>query len=61
MQLSAAQKNGQRTEKRSLLFLSGANPHWPRKALEEMLQTHLDLTTGEVVGRLKAADIKAYA
>src|SRR5215471_2985822 len=44
-------------------FLSGANPHWSRKELEQMLQTHLDLTTGEVVGRLKkdwAADIKSY-
>jgi len=44
-------------------FLSGANPHWSKKELEQMLQTHLDLTTGEVVGRLKkdwAADIKSY-
>jgi hypothetical protein len=44
-------------------FLSGANPHWSKKELERMLQTHLDLTTGEVVGRLKkdwAADIKSY-
>ena len=44
-------------------FLSGANPYWPKKDLEHMLQTHLDLTTGEVVGRLRkdwAADIKSY-
>jgi phage terminase Nu1 subunit (DNA packaging protein) len=44
-------------------FLSGANPNWSRRSLEEMLQTHLDLTTAEVVGRLKqdwTADIKAY-
>lgn len=44
-------------------FLSGANPHWQRKALEEMLQVHLDLTSREVVARLGkdwAADIKAY-
>jgi phage terminase Nu1 subunit (DNA packaging protein) len=44
-------------------FLNGANPNWPRKTLEEMLQKHLDLTTGEVVGRLNkdwAADIQAY-
>jgi len=44
-------------------FLSGANPYWPKKDLEHMLQVHLDLTTGEVVGRIKkdwAADIKSY-
>jgi hypothetical protein len=44
-------------------FLSGANPNWPRKDLEGMLQKHLELTTGEVVGRLKkdwALDIKSY-
>ena len=35
----------------------------PKPELEAMLQKHLDLTTGEVVGRLKkdwAADIEAY-
>jgi hypothetical protein len=44
-------------------FLSGANPNWPKATLETMLQRHLDLTTGEVVGRLKkdwAADIRSY-
>lgn len=44
-------------------FLSGANPHWNRQELEGMLQKHLDLTTAEVVGRLRkdwAADIRAY-
>lgn len=43
--------------------MSSANPNWPKKTLEKMLQKHLDLTTGEVVGRLNkdwAADIKAY-
>jgi len=44
-------------------FLSGANPNWSRADLESMLQRHLDLTTGEVVGRLGgdwAGDIRAY-
>jgi hypothetical protein len=44
-------------------FLSGANPNWSREELEDMLQKHLDLTTGEVVGRLKkdwSADIRSY-
>lgn len=44
-------------------FLSGANPNWPRKDLDEMLQKHLELTTGEVVGRLTkdwALDIRSY-
>lgn len=45
------------------LFLSGANPHWPKKDLTDMLYIHLELTTGEVVSRLKkdwAADIDYY-
>jgi phage terminase Nu1 subunit (DNA packaging protein) len=44
-------------------FLSGANPNWHRKTVEDMLQKHLDLTTAEVVSRLAndwAADIKSY-
>lgn len=44
-------------------FLSEANPNWSKPDLESMLQKHLDLTTAEVVGRLKkdwAADISAY-
>jgi len=44
-------------------FLSGANPNWPKPVLTEMLDKHLELTTAEVVSRLKkdwAADIAAY-
>lgn len=44
-------------------FLSGANPNWARQDLDAMLQKHLELTTGEVVGRLTkdwALDIRSY-
>ena len=44
-------------------FLSGANPNWLKKDLTDMLNKHLELTTGEVVSRLKkdwAADIDSY-
>jgi phage terminase Nu1 subunit (DNA packaging protein) len=62
-QLATAQQKWSANGKDIAGFLSGANPNWTRKALEDMLQVHLDLTTGEVVGRLNkdwAADIKAY-
>ena len=44
-------------------FLSGANPQWKKADLTSMLYTHLDLTTTEVVSRIKkdwAADIAAF-
>jgi hypothetical protein len=62
-QLEAAQKKWSANGKDIAAFLSGANPNWKKSDFEEMLQKHLDLTTGEVVGRLKKdweADIKAY-
>jgi hypothetical protein len=62
-QLSAAQSKWSANGKDIAVFLSSANPNWPQKTLESMLQKHLDLTTGEVVGRLKkdwTADIKNY-
>lgn len=45
------------------VFLSNANPNWPKQTLVDMLHKHLDLTTNEVVSRLKKdwpADIKAF-
>jgi hypothetical protein len=46
------------------IFLSGANPkNWPADEMKTMMHEHLDLTTAEVVARLKsdwAADIAAY-
>jgi hypothetical protein len=45
-------------------FLNGANPSaWPRAAIRDALQKHLDFTTTEVVSRLHGdwnADIAAY-
>jgi hypothetical protein len=44
-------------------FLSGANQHWDKARLEDMLHKHLEYTTQEVVSRLKAdwpGDIAAY-
>ena len=62
-ELAAQQKKWTQNGKDIAAFLSAANPNWTKKALEEMLQAHLDLTSAEVVARLKkdwAADIKAY-
>lgn len=39
------------------------NQHWPKQTLVEMLHKHLDLTTNEVVARLKknwTGDIEAF-
>jgi hypothetical protein len=62
-QLTAAQAKWSSNGKEIAAFLSGANPNWELKDLEKMLQKHLDLTTGEVVGRLTkdwAKDIESY-
>jgi hypothetical protein len=61
--LGASQEKWNANGKDIAAFLSGANPNWSKQDLESMLQKHLDLTTAEVVGRLKqdwAADIRAY-
>jgi len=61
--LSAEQAKWSANGKQIAAFLAGANPNWKKAELEAMLQKHLDLTTGEVVGRLNkdwAADQRAY-
>jgi len=61
--LEAEQKKWSENGKDIAAFLSAANPKWSKASLEEMLQKHLDLTSGEVVARLQkdwTADIKAY-
>lgn len=62
-QLVAAQKKWQANGEDIATFLSGANPHWRKKDMQSMLRRHLELTTIEVVARLKKdwqADIRAY-
>jgi phage terminase Nu1 subunit (DNA packaging protein) len=61
--LTAAQDKWNANGKSIAAFLAHANPNWSQANLESMLQKHLDLTTGEVVSRLKkdwGADIKYY-
>ena len=61
--LKAEQKRWTENGKQIAMHLSGANPKWDHKKLEDMLQKHLDLTTHEAAARIKkdwAADIKAY-
>ena len=62
-QVQAQQQKWTANAKDIATFLSGANPNWSPRDLEDMLQKHLDFTTTETVSRLKkdwAADIKAY-
>ena len=61
--LAAEQAKWNANGKEIAALLAGANPNWKQAELEAMLQKHLDLTTGEVVGRLKkdwAADQRSY-
>jgi len=61
--LDKAQKKWSANGQDIAAFLSSANPHWAKKDLGDMLQKHLDLTTGEVVSRLKGdwpGDIHSY-
>lgn len=44
-------------------LLSGANPHWPKKDVVDLLALHLSLTKGEAVARLTKdwkADVQAF-
>ena len=44
-------------------FLAGANPHWPKKDVLDLLALHLKLTKDETVARITSdwvADIKAF-
>lgn len=62
-ELTKANKKWEANADDIAVFLSGANPNWPRQTLADMLHRHLELTTGEVVSRLKkdwAADIDFY-
>jgi hypothetical protein len=61
--LKAAQEKWSANGNDIAVFLAGANPNWPEATLKEMLQKHLELTTGEVVARLTKdwdADIRSY-
>jgi len=63
MELTTAQNKWTGNADDIAAFLSGANPHWPKAALTDMLHKHLAYTTDEVVSRLKkdwAADVEAY-
>lgn len=58
-----AQKKWSANGEEIAVFLSKANPNWDQKVLTQALQTHLDLTTGEVTSRLKKdwkGDIQSY-
>jgi hypothetical protein len=62
-QVTEQQQKWSKNGKDIASFLSGANPKWPKTTLEDMLQKHLDLTTGEVVSRLQKdwkTDIEFY-
>jgi len=62
-ELTKANKKWYANADDNAVFLSGANPNWPKQALVDMLYKHLELTTGEVVSRLKkdwTADIDFY-
>jgi hypothetical protein len=61
--VEAGQKKWRANSDEISAFLAAANTIWKKPMLTEMLYKHLDLTTNEVVARIKAdwpADIVAY-
>jgi hypothetical protein len=59
----AADAKWQRNGDEIATFLSGANPHWPKAVLADMMKMHLSTTTAEVVARLNAKwedDVAAF-
>lgn len=62
-ELAEQQKRWRANGRAIAAALATINPNWSRKELEDLMQKHLDLTTGEVVGRASknwSQDIKAY-
>jgi hypothetical protein len=60
-ELAAAQEKWSSNGRDIAAFLSEVNPRWSRREMEETLQKHLDLTTGEVVGRLSRTGLRTSA
>lgn len=60
-QLDMAQNKWTKNADDIAAFLGSANPYWPKKDLTDMLYKHLELTTGEVVSRLKMNWVKDIA
>jgi len=61
--LSKAQAKWKKNADDIAAFLSTANPNWSKSDVTDILYKHLDLTTGEVVSRLKKdwdGDIDSY-
>ena len=61
--VAAGQKKWRANADDIAAFLAGANPNWQKAELTQMLYKHLDLTTTEVVSRIKkdwGADVAAY-
>jgi hypothetical protein len=61
--LAAADKKWHENAQDIAIFLSGANPNWPKQDLVNMLYEHLKVTTEEATARIKKdwqGDVKAF-